>query len=75
MIGPGKYDDLATLARFRADARGVILIVIEGNHGSGFSVQAPAATTLALPAMLRLMANEIERDNQELRNDNRNTKS
>jgi hypothetical protein len=62
MIGPGKYDDLATEARERAKATGVILIVIQGEHGSGFSCQANLQVTLELPKMLREMADEIEKD-------------
>jgi hypothetical protein len=62
MIGPGKYDDLATEARERAKAQGAILIVIQGEHGSGFSCQATLQVTLELPKMLREMADEIEKD-------------
>jgi hypothetical protein len=61
-IGPGKYDDLATMAREQAHAVGVIIIVIGGDKGNGFAVQADLPTTLMLPQMLRFMANEIEKD-------------
>jgi hypothetical protein len=37
--GPGKYDDACTAAREATEAAGVILIVLGGQHGSGFSVQ------------------------------------
>jgi hypothetical protein len=63
-IGPGKYDDVCTVAREMADAQLVTVIVMGGNKGGGFSVQ----TTLygfqllaMLPAMLRQVADEIER--------------
>jgi hypothetical protein len=59
-IGPGKYDDLATLVREQAAAAGVIVIVVEGAAGSGFSVQATPAVIAGLPAMLRFMADQIE---------------
>jgi hypothetical protein len=59
-IGPGKYDALATVAREAAKAKAVILLVIDGNKGSGFSVQADAGTVLALPALLRKVADDIE---------------
>lgn len=62
MIGPGKYDDLATQAREQAKAEGVIVIVLKGEHGSGFSCQANLEVTLALPRMLRMMADDIEKD-------------
>lgn len=67
MIGPGKYDDLATDARQRAEADGVILIVIEGGERGSicFSCQATIPVTLSLPKMLRMMADEIERDLHE----------
>lgn len=62
-LGPGKYDDLCTLVRARAgigeQGGGVIVIVMGGNRGSGFSVQADLATTLALPDLLESVAAEI----------------
>ena len=45
-----------------APARGVILLIIDGVLGSGFSVQATAEITAGLPTLLRQMADEIERD-------------
>lgn len=61
-VGPGKYDALATAARTKAKAGGVILIVLDGSRGSGFSVQATAAVTLRLPVLLRTLADQIEND-------------
>ncbi len=61
-IGPGKYDDLATLVRERAKAQGVIVMVIGGALGSGFAVQGSAELTANLPALLREIADGIERD-------------
>jgi hypothetical protein len=58
-IGPGKYDDLATMVREKAKARGVIVIILGGEKGSGFSCQADLASTLALPDMLEKIAAEI----------------
>lgn len=60
-IGPGKYDDLATIVRAQAAAAGVLLVVIDGAAGSGFSVQATPETSARLPELLRFMADEIER--------------
>jgi len=59
-LGPGKYDDLATLVREQAAASGVIVMVIDGAGGSGFSVQASPSVTAGLPLLLRHMADEIE---------------
>jgi hypothetical protein len=61
-VGPGKYDEWCTAVRDETHAGAVILIVFQGEHGSGFSVQAPIEVTLRLPAILRDVAAEIERD-------------
>ena len=60
--GPGKYDELCTAARDGAKAAGAILIIVGGEHGHGFSVQAELPILLALPQMLRAIADEMERD-------------
>lgn len=56
---PGKYDYLCTVASQCADAEGTILIIINGNHGSGFSVQATADIIGRLPELLETVANNI----------------
>lgn len=61
-LGAGKYDDEATMVRERTHAKGVIVIVIEGDRGEGFAIQATPGVTFALPQMLRGMADEIEAD-------------
>lgn len=58
--GPGKYDDLATTARDAARADGVVLLVINGKRGSGFSAQLPVDLTFKLPAILRDLAKQID---------------
>lgn len=63
-IGPGKYDDLATIVRERAgigDQGGVIVIVFGGNRGNGFSMQADLATTLLVPDVLEDVAEQIRK--------------
>lgn len=60
--GPGKYNDAATVARESTGAAGVILLVFEGNLGSGFSVQGPPHLLANLPDVMRQMADAIERD-------------
>jgi len=62
--GPGKYDEICTTARESAKAGGTILIVLNGEHGSGFSVQADEMTVALLPGLLRNIANQIEMDTQ-----------
>jgi hypothetical protein len=62
--GPGKYDALATYVRESTGAATAIVMVIEGNQGSGFSVQTsePLSALTALPTLLRRMADDIEQD-------------
>ena len=62
MIGKGKYDLECSAVRMRTLATGVIVIVIGGDRGSGFSMQAPPEMTAKLPGVLRHMADEIEAD-------------
>lgn len=57
--GPGKYDDACTIARESTKASGVLLVVIGGEKGSGFSVQAAPETIAAIPDILEKMAAEI----------------
>lgn len=62
MIGPGKYDDACTVAQKMTKAEGTLLIVINGEFGSGFSAQTNIATLLRLPTLLREVATYIEND-------------
>lgn len=62
MFGPGKYDDLCTEVRDKVMAEGAIVLIFNGDKGSGFSCQAPLPLIVGLPAMLRSMANQIEAD-------------
>jgi len=59
-FGPGKYDDLASHVRGVAEADGVLLLVINGTRGSGFSAQLPLHLTLSLPEILRDIADQID---------------
>jgi hypothetical protein len=59
-FGPGKYDDLTTEIRTRVRADGVLLLVVNGTRGSGFSAQLPLHLTLDLPRVLRDIARQIE---------------
>jgi hypothetical protein len=60
--GPGKYDHLATIVRELSSAEGIIVIVFEGDRGSGFSVQATPKVTETMPSILRQIADDIEKD-------------
>jgi hypothetical protein len=61
-LGPGLYDDEVTALRERYHAHGVVLIVLGGDKGEGFSMQASLETTLRLPEMLEYMAAQIRED-------------
>ena len=61
-IGPGKYDKLTTKIMDKTGAVGCLLMVFEGEKGSGFSVQAPLEMQIQLPDILRSMAEQIEED-------------
>lgn len=59
--GPGKYDDACTAARETTKAVACVLMVINGNQGSGFSVQTlNSDVILRLPSLLRNMADQME---------------
>lgn len=67
--GPGKYDAECAAARQSAKAVAAILIVIEGDRGTGFSVQTLEPDLLhVLPTMLEVMAAEIRADAQRASN-------
>jgi hypothetical protein len=61
-VGPGKYDDLASIVLQQAAADGVIVIVIGGAAGGGCSIQATPEIIAGLPRLLRTFAASIERD-------------
>jgi hypothetical protein len=61
-IGPGRYDDQATMVQKATNASGVIVIVIGGDKGEGFACQTTLPVLLNLPAMLRSIADQIEAD-------------
>jgi hypothetical protein len=64
-FGPGKYDDLCTKVRDETHAQGVILIVIQGDKGTGFSCQLPLDVAMRVPEILRDVAGQIEGDRQK----------
>ena len=58
----GKYEDVCEKVRKQTQAEGCILLIIEGNRGHGFAVQATVEITMRLPQMLRYLADKIEVD-------------
>lgn len=72
MIGPGKYGDACTAARVVANAEVAIVIILNGDKGSGFSVQgalhaAPDLTVEKVAGLLETVAAEMRRDAKRLR--------
>jgi hypothetical protein len=65
MIGPGVYNKQCTKVLEETEAEGVVLLVIDGKHGSGFSCQGDLGIQLALPALLRGMADDIEEQHKK----------
>jgi hypothetical protein len=61
-FGAGKYDEECNVARVMAQAKGALLIIIDGDRGEGFSAQIDARYIERIPAMLRTMADMIEAD-------------
>lgn len=59
--GPGKYDDACTVFRHATQAAGVMVVVFGGSHGNGFSCQLPPEIVPTIPAILRSVADEIEK--------------
>lgn len=64
MNGAGKYDKALTKAVEQAKARQGVLLIFDGEHGSGFSVQAELEIIQNLPEVLENMAKQIRADNQ-----------
>lgn len=69
MIGPGKYDDVATAAREATGARdGVLMLVFSGRLGHGFSAQLSPEALERVPKILREVADQVERDLEQMKN-------
>ena len=68
-IGPGKYDAECELARGMTGAQLCLLIVVGGKKGAGVSATAEVSNLHLIsttPALLRSVADQIERDAAEL---------
>jgi len=50
--GPGKYDDICTTVRVDTNAQAAIVIILNGDRGSGFSLQSFAPIDAAVVADL-----------------------
>jgi hypothetical protein len=66
--GGGKYEEACARAREETGAAAVLLVVIGGKLGSGFSVATLTPELLAsFPRLLRDVADGIERDSRDSR--------
>lgn len=61
-IGKGRYDDELTRACAAVGAAAGVLIVMDGDEGPGFSVQATLEQMRQLPGVLRELAAIVEQD-------------
>jgi hypothetical protein len=62
-IGGGKYDDACTKAQKMTNAHSVILMVIGGNKGNGFSLQSfDMMFPVRVPELLRELAQKIDNE-------------
>ena len=66
MTGGGRYGDLCEGTLIQAKADGVVLLVLGGVHGNGFSIAAKVGedrnVLVQLPEILRDVAASIEKD-------------
>jgi len=69
-LGPGKYDKICTKVRKKLKADGVILMVIGGVKGPGFSAQVPDKFMDFAAETLRVVAAQIDSDKALLRSKN-----
>jgi hypothetical protein len=51
-LGPGKYDALCTYVREQANAEAALVLILNGEQGSGFSIQGHLGALLALADVL-----------------------
>jgi hypothetical protein len=62
--GAGKYDDECSRIRNELKAEGVMLVVIGGPKGSGFSCQASAWDLPRFASVMRNAADQLDADLQ-----------
>lgn len=62
MTDPGKYDAVAKLVRITTGADAVMVAVLGGSNGSGFSFHGPNDDLAKMPQILRDIAAEMEAD-------------
>lgn len=63
----GKYDDLLKESLEKVNALRGMIIILDGNKGSGFSSVLCDESLEKIPNILRNVANQIENDNKQLK--------
>jgi len=61
-IGPGKYDAVCTQVREQTKAQAVALMVLQGEHGSGFSNQCPLELMGNMAGLCDVVARQIRKE-------------
>jgi hypothetical protein len=62
MTSPGQYDEACEMVLKQTEAKLVVVVVIKGKHGNGFSVACCGVDIRPLPDTLRDVASQIEAD-------------
>lgn len=63
--GPGKYGPCAQALR-NLTGGGIVLIVLDGDLGSGISIKVDERHMRVLPTLLRALAEQVDADLQQL---------
>lgn len=61
-IGPGKYDEVLAEALEKVGAKQGILMILDGDKGSGLSVKVAVALINTVPSILESIAVDIRRN-------------
>lgn len=70
--GPGKYDAQCAKALLETDAYAVLMVVVGGNKGHGFSVNSrDRSIVLNISTLLREVADEIDKKIEQTTNNER----
>lgn len=61
-VGPGKYDRVCTELREAMGADAVVVIILNGKRGTGFSMQASPQAARAMPDLLEVVVKGMRDD-------------
>jgi hypothetical protein len=66
MFGPGKYDDLCKQIKDSTKAKGLLLVILDGDRGTGASCKMDFEIVKQMPNILRAVADEMEQGTNQL---------